>query len=40
MHKRKVNVELYFKVYGTKSHYFSTHIGAFAVKEFKELGVM
>lgn len=39
MHERKVNVELYFKVYSTKnSHYSSIHIGAFTVKDFKELG--
>lgn len=27
MHERRVNVELYFKVYSTKPHYVSTHLG-------------
>lgn len=40
MHETKVNVEVYIKVYGTISHYFSTHLGAFTVREYKELGVM
>lgn len=38
MRESEVNVELL--VYSTKSHYFTTHSGAFTVKECAELGVM
>lgn len=27
IHEINIHVELYFKVYGTKTHYFSTHLG-------------